>query len=170
MNQEPGKENGSGEVEQAEMVAYLDGELDVEQVAAVEQRLAADSQYRLRLQQLQQAWDLLDELPRRRADDKFTRSTVEIIVLKARDEADQRAATASWRKWLPTAAGLLLLLAVPLAAYFGSMYVVTKENRQLVRDLPVIEKVNEYRQSESIDFLRMLVKEGLFDTENGHGR
>ena len=87
MSQEAENVNDSTRIEQAEMVAYLDGELDVQQVADVEKRLSEDPEYRVRLQQLQQAWDLLDELPRSKGDEQFTRSTVEIVVVKAREEA-----------------------------------------------------------------------------------
>ena len=45
-----------------EIVAYLDGELDMETAAKVERRLADDPRYNARLNQLQRAWDMLDNL------------------------------------------------------------------------------------------------------------
>jgi anti-sigma factor RsiW len=59
-----------------ELVAYLDGELDAAARQSVEERLARDAEYRSHLQSLQQAWDLLDELPRSSASESFTRTTV----------------------------------------------------------------------------------------------
>jgi len=162
MSQEAENVNDSTRIEQAEMVAYLDGELDVQQVADVEKRLSEDSEYRVRLQQLQQAWDLLDELPRSKGDEQFTRSTVEIVVVKAREEAERRA-------WLPRLGGLLLVVGVSLAGYLLSWQLANRDNRQLIQDLPVIEKMSQYKQAESLEFLRMLVKEGVFETEGKDG-
>jgi len=162
MSQEAENVNDSTRIEQAEMVAYLDGELDVQQVADVEKRLSEDSEYRVRLQQLQQAWDLLDELPRSKGDEQFTRSTVEIVVVKAREEAERRT-------WLPRLGGLLLVVGVSLAGYLLSWQLANRDNRQLVQDLPVIEKMSQYKQAESLEFLRMLVKEGVFETEGKDG-
>ena len=162
MSQEAENVNDSTRIEQAEMVAYLDGELDVQQVADVEKRLSEDSEYRVRLQQLQQAWDLLDELPRSKGDEQFTRSTVEIVVVKAREEAERRT-------WLPRLGGLLLVVGVSLAGYLLSWQLANRDNRQLIQDLPVIEKMSQYKQAESLEFLRMLVKEGVFETEGKDG-
>mgnify|MGYP001456285460 FL=1 len=162
MSQEAENVNDSIRIEQAEMVAYLDGELDVQQVADVEKRLSEDSEYRVRLQQLQQAWDLLDELPRSKGDEQFTRSTVEIVVVKAREEAERRT-------WLPRLGGLLLVVGVSLAGYLFSWQLANRDNRQLIQDLPVIEKMSQYKQAESLEFLRMLVKEGVFETEGKDG-
>ena len=169
MSQDPENADAPIRIEQAEMVAYLDGELDVQQVADVEKRLSEDPEYRVRLQQLQQAWDLLDELPRSRADDQFTRSTVEIVVLKAREEVIQRAAVPAWRTWLPRLGALLLVVGAGLAGYLLSWQAATRENRQLVQDLPVIEQVSQYKQAKSLDFLRLLVEERLFETEGDNG-
>ena len=162
MSQEAENVNDSTRIEQAEMVAYLDGELDVQQVADVEKRLSEDPEYRVRLQQLQQAWDLLDELPRSKGDEQFTRSTVEIVVVKAREEAERRT-------WLPRLGGLLLVVGVSLAGYLFSWQLANRDNRQLIQDLPVIEKMSQYKQAESLEFLRMLVKEGVFETEGKDG-
>lgn len=169
MNQDPENVSDSARIEQAEMVSYLDGELDAQQVADVEKRLSEDHEYRLRLQQLQQAWDLLDELPRSRADDQFTRSTVEIVVVKARDEINQLGRLPAWRRQLPLLLGLLLVLGITFTGYLLSWRAATADNRRFLEDLPVIEQVGEYRQAESVEFLRLLVKEGLFETEHEDG-
>jgi anti-sigma factor RsiW len=168
MSQDPEKVSDSTRIEQAEMVAYLDGELDVQQVADVEKRLSEDHEYRLRLQQLQQAWDLLDELPRSRADDQFTRSTVEIVVVKARDEINQLGSLPAWRRRLPLLLGFLLVMGTTLTGYLLSWRAATADNRRFIKDLPVIEKVSQYRDAESLEFLRLLVKEGLFEAEHGN--
>ena len=70
-----------------ELVAYLDGELDASGAARIERRLADDAAYRARLAQLERAWDMLDTLQRSEANDDFARSTVEMIAIKAVDDA-----------------------------------------------------------------------------------
>ena len=41
-------------------------------------------------------------------------------------------------------------------------------NRQLLSDLPVLQRLDEYRQIDDLEFLRMLHREGLFGEEDGH--
>lgn len=148
-----------------ELVAYLDGELEAAAAARVERRLADDPPYRARLARLQQAWDLLDSLQRTEADDDFTRSTVEMVALKA--TSDVQAENSAVRRsrglaWLGLAA------AVCLAAAMGYTLVqkrLTRADRELVRDLPVIQKIDEYANVESVEFLQRLQNEGLFAAE-----
>jgi anti-sigma factor RsiW len=93
-----------------ELVAYLDGELDPSGAARVERRLADDAAYRSRLAQLQRAWDLLDTLQRSEANDDFARSTVEMIAVKAIDDAQTGQMRAVRRRsfaWLSIAAAAL---------------------------------------------------------------
>src|ERR1043166_7067282 len=73
-----------------EIVAYLDGELDSEAEARVARRLGDDPAYRPRLNQLQQAWDLLDNLRGTEADDEFTASTVAMVAVQAEQESKSR--------------------------------------------------------------------------------
>src|SRR5438309_11913316 len=70
-----------------EIVAYLDGELDSVAEAQVVRRLSEDAAYRARLGQLQQAWDMLDNLRRTEADDEFVQSTVAMVAVQGEAEA-----------------------------------------------------------------------------------
>src|SRR5688572_28086867 len=70
-----------------QIVAYLDGELDAETEARVVRRLAEDAAYRSRLSQLQQAWDLLDNLRGSEGDEDFVQSTVAMVAVQAEEEA-----------------------------------------------------------------------------------
>lgn len=148
-----------------EIVAYLDGELDAETEARVVRRLSEDATYRARLAQLQQAWDLLDNLRRTEADDEFVQSTVAMVAVQADIEAKSQSFKQVRRRnytWLAAAGvGLLSLLCgfVALQRY------LTRDNRNLVRDLPVIEHVNEYRNIEDVEFLKQLERENLFAAE-----
>ena len=150
-----------------ELIAYLDGELDEPKRIEVEQRLAAEEEYRRRLRSLERAWDMLDLLPTAQASDDFTRSTVEMTIETAADEAQtQQLRTRQSRRKSMLIGGAALVVAAA-AGYAAVMVGLDSENRQLVRDLPVIESVDQYRTVENVEFLHRLVDEGLFAEPEG---
>jgi hypothetical protein len=63
-----------------QLTAYLDGELSAEEASGIENRLVDDEGLRVRLAELREAYDLLDELPETPHNQRFTRSTLEIVV------------------------------------------------------------------------------------------
>lgn len=148
-----------------ELVAYLDGELDAEASREVERRLSQDARYRQMLRQLQHSWDLLDRLPKADVSDVFTQSTVAMIAVTAADDVEEMKARGTRRKkavwWLGTGS----VAASFLVGYLLVSSVADRENKRLLRDLPVIERMDEYRYADSIEFLRMLDGEGLFVQE-----
>ena len=147
------------------MVAYLDGELDAEASRDVERRLSQDAQYRQKLRQLQKSWDLLDRLPKADVSDVFTQSTVAMIAVTAADDVEEMKTKNTKRKktvwWLGTGS----IAASFLVGYLLVFAVANRENKRLLRDLPVIERMDEYRYADSIEFLQMLDAEGLFAEE-----
>jgi len=134
-----------------QFVAYLDGELDAAAASEIERRLAREPQVQRELQQLQQAWDLLDRLPQAELDDKFTRSTVEMIAVAAEEAAERpaRPRAARWG-WARKVAALAMACAAGFAIVrFGW----PDANEQLLRDLPLLENLEAYRQTPSVEFL-----------------
>jgi anti-sigma factor RsiW len=148
-----------------ELVAYLDGELDSEESLRVERRLADDPSYRLALQELEKAWDLLDALPRSHPGEDFTRTTVEMVVLSARQDVEEIKVKGQRRRWTALLTVALLVVAAALAGFGGVYWTAAMPNRQLVRDLPVIENMEYYRHADSLEFLRRLESESLFDED-----
>ena len=147
------------------LVAYLDGELAADEQVRVERRLAVDPEFRARLAQLQRAWDLLDSLERTEADEDFARSTVEMVAVKAADDVQAERNKSRLRQaWLYAVGGTAMAMSL-IAGYLLVARVADRPNRELVRDLPVIERVDEYRNAESVEFLRELHQEGLFAQE-----
>ena len=148
-----------------QLVSYLDGELDAETSREVERRLAEDENYRRELRHLQRAWDMLDELPSSEVSESFTQTTVEMVALSTAQDIEQTKSQFKRR------GRLLWVLAggsAVVAAGVGYMIVssiLTRPNRQLVNDLPVIENVELYRVADSVEFLRDLAKEDLFGDE-----
>ena len=146
----------------ADLVAYLDGELDARQTQAVEERLSSDAAYRRQLRELQQAWDLLDQLPKADVDETFTRTTVAMVAVSASGDVEQaQVRRGRTRRWL-WSIGSVATVAALAAGYVAVSIVVSRENRRLLRDLPVIERLDEYRYVDSVEFLRTLEREGLF--------
>jgi hypothetical protein len=63
-----------------QLTAYLDGELSAEEASRIENRLVDDEGLRVRLAELRKAYDLLDELPETPHNQRFTRSTLELVI------------------------------------------------------------------------------------------
>ena len=63
-----------------QLTAYLDGELPPFEATALERSLVDDERLRLRLAELRHAYDLLDEIPETPHDQRFTKSTMELVI------------------------------------------------------------------------------------------
>ncbi|MBI2823294.1 MAG: hypothetical protein HYX69_01235 [Planctomycetia bacterium] len=153
-----------------QLVSYLDGELDADESSRVEQAMAADPGVRQELRQLEHCWHLLDELPRTEVDESFARSTVEMIAVKAEEDLETRQAELPRRRrraWLVAGGSIA---AAALVGYFAVSGLSNRTNDELLRDLPVIENLEQYRQVDDIEFLRKLKDRGFLDAEGDHDR
>jgi anti-sigma factor RsiW len=146
-----------------DLVAYLDGELDGESSRRIEELLSAHPSLRLTLQQLDRTWELLDTLDKPQPAERFTRSTLEMVTAAAVEDVEEGRTPAARRR--RTALAGASLLAAALAGFLAVYGLWPDPNRQLLEDLPVLENLDEYRQVDDIEFLRMLRQEGLFAGE-----
>ncbi len=164
---EPQVTSHDDQFDEDDLVAYLDGELDATTAHQLELRLASDPDYRKQLRELQASWDLLEELPRPEVDQAFTQSTVSMIALRAADESPRgRRELRNVATWMFGLAGAALAGA---AGYMTVLTLHSAPDRQLIRDLPVIERMDMYQAAESTAFLRQMIREGLFEEENSNG-
>jgi anti-sigma factor RsiW len=152
------------EQEQANLVAYLDGELTGEAARAVEAKLSLDPAARAEVQSLQRTWELLDYLPRPQPTDRFTHRTLErLSPLRAVEAArwTRRGLAAGW------AAALLL---AGWAGYAAFSWIVpnTPGERELLQDLRLIENKRYYDLVEDLDFWRALDTPELFGDQQGN--
>ncbi|MEN6450192.1 MAG: hypothetical protein ABFC96_06860 [Thermoguttaceae bacterium] len=148
-----------------QLVAYLDGELDAESGRRIEALLASDPEVRGRLQSLERTWDLLDELDAAPVGEPFTHTTLEMVAVAAREEVEQERAVAPRRRRRRRLAILGAILAAAVLGFLSIALLTPDPNRQLLVDLPVLVNLDEYRQVASVEFLRLLRKEKLFDAE-----
>ena len=162
MNAEPKPTEETQDDFPADLVAYLDGELDVEQTRIVEERLSHDADYRRQLRELQTAWDLLDFLPAADVDESFTRTTVAMVAVSASGDVERVAERRGRRKSRLWWTGTVAAATAFAAGYAAVAVVVSRENRRLLRDLPVIQRLDQYRYADNVEFLRLLEREGLF--------
>lgn len=160
-----GDERVAVDAVEEELVAYLDGELPAEDVERIELRLAQDQDFHQRLLRLQKAWDMLDYLPKVEPSESFTRSTVEMVTQSLEQEVTQ-IRRKRWHRGVWISAGLACLVLLSAAIGYGVIrWNQEAPNRQLVKDLPVIENSDLYRNADSITFLEKLAEEGLFENE-----
>jgi len=148
-----------------QLVSYLDGELDAAASSQVEHALSQDARVRNELQQLERCWYLLDELPRQEVDESFTRSTVEMIAVRAEEELAVEKDDLPKRRrhaWM-LAGGTCLVAAI--AGFFAVSRFNDRENRKLLEDLPLVENLDQYRQVEDVAFLRALQAKNLLPGE-----
>ena len=165
MSTDPQTPGAATKIPEEDLVAYLDGELDAETSRQIEAQLATDAVARRAVQRFEQAWDALDTLPRSDLDEAFTRSTVEMVAISAASDVDELKAQTRRRRALALAGLAASALVATLAGFSAMYWQLTAPNRQLVRDLPVIENMEYYRHAESLEFLRRLEAEGLFSDE-----
>jgi hypothetical protein len=168
MSQEPVElEENQPQPLEERLVAYLDGELDDAEVRKVEELVAADPKAREVLAGLDHAWTLLDKLSPASVDDVFTRTTIEMVSVKAAEDlAGQQAAIPRRRRrrWLIGAGSLAILAA---AGFFGVALFWPNPNRELLQDLPVLEDLDEFQRvfnknDQDVQFLRLLHQHKLF--------
>lgn len=148
--------------DEEQLVAYLDGELDANSADAVEQRLARDESFRALLARLQNAWDLLDELPQPTVDESFTQTTVEMVAVKMSEGAASETVAMHREARVRNLGWIVAVAACSVVGFFGVRQWQTGPDRALLHDLPVIEKIDEYSEVEDLEFLLALYEEGLF--------
>lgn len=147
-----------------ELVAYLDGELTPELRRSLEQRLASDPHIRTELRSLDQAWNVLDELPQTATDDRFTRSTIEMITVTAEQELKQSRSlpTHSWKNsHVVSNVGRYWRVAVVCCGIFAATFFLAslgllREERQFVTSLPIVANLDALGQVQSLAFLQEL--------------
>jgi anti-sigma factor RsiW len=159
------------EKDRADLVAYLDGELDAEASQAIEARLARDPRLRSELDVLRRTWNLLDFLPKPEPSSNFANRTLERLgpADTAPRPLPRKRALPRWAFGTGWAAAVLLAVAGGYSALtlaFRALPVRPEPTDQdLVRDLRVIENKRIYDLVDDMDFLKDLDNPDLFGEE-----
>lgn len=142
--------------ERLEIVAYLDGEAPPEVASQIEAKINQSVSARLEVEALRKTWDVLDYLPRPPARPDFTSRTMTMAAQRGERAVESGRTALSWARtalmallWLAGVAAFLLI------GYLG-MSQAPDRHRRLLQDLPVLERLEEYRAAKDIDFLRAL--------------
>ena len=152
-----------------QLVAYLDAELDDADARRIEELLASDAEVRQTLEKLEATWGLLDHLDQAHVDEVFTQSTLEMVAVAAAEDVQKQQAEAPRlrrRRWWIAGGGMV---AAGAAGFLAVLLFWPNPNQQLLRDLPVLERLDQYRQIDDGDFLQRLLdhREELFAEEPG---
>lgn len=152
--------------QRADLVAYLDGELDDITTQEMEHLLTVSSEARHEVDMLTRTFSLLDSLPRPTASEEFTRKTFSTLKTESAKESwTERPWYRHARRGLVAVSWLVGLLVAVCTAYYAANRAAPAADRALIRELPVIENLDEYSDIGGIDELRELAKHGVFDED-----
>lgn len=147
-----------------DLVAYLDGELPDAKSQSIDQVLARSEVARHEVEALARTWEMLDVLPTPKAPPEFTERTMtNLKVGETPFDVTQQAWFGTVKKG---AVALVWIAALTASAWFGfqiTYALIANPSQQLLVDLPLIQKIDQYREVESVDFLDKLQKSRLFD-------
>jgi anti-sigma factor RsiW len=153
-------------VERANLVAYLDGELNDAEARAIATKLTQSATARREIEALEKTWDLLDYLPRPQASEHVTtRTLTEVRQLSLKGGRFESAAQQAVRR-----AGRAALWALASFLAFGLGYVLTllvwpNPTARLARDLPIAEHLDEYRDVGTFEYLKALADSPEFSSD-----
>ena len=149
--------------ERADLVAYIDGELPEAPSRVISTKLTQSATARREVEMLQKTWELLDHLPRPQAPEQFSEKTISQIRRLEMKHHAWEPAIAEWSARLARIAVYLLLTAVSLGAGFAcTRWVWPDPTMRLVQDLTLAERLDEYLEVGSFDFLKELAESKEF--------
>ena len=147
-----------------DLVAYLDGELPDEEVQQIDHIIARSEVARHEVEALARTWEMLDVLPSAKASDDFASKTMTNLKVM---EAPFILEDQWWYPYLRRAGvncGWVLCLG--LSGWLGfqiTRHWVPNPHDELLKDLPVIENLDQYQDVREIEFLNLLKQSSVFD-------
>ncbi|TWU44057.1 hypothetical protein Q31b_15920 [Novipirellula aureliae] len=136
------------------LVAYVDGELSIPDRDALEQRLLNDEALRLRLQALQQGWDLLDNFSPSNPSEQLVESTMELVVADLVKTKPKPTSAMGRNRWaIGTASITFCAMIITAAAIFSIQH--SRYNRELI-DLGLAENLDAYYDGRDLQLMRDL--------------
>jgi hypothetical protein len=183
----PSPEPNDDEPLDADLIAYLDGELEDDAAKEVEDRLTNDSQLRRRAEAYKKTFDLLDYLPKREPTADFATRTITrlqpaVTVPHTPSEGQHSSnpsasgvsmlgsgAMPSTRgSWIPRIIFGILAILAGVGGYFGhaALKPILEPSRQLsLEDISLIEMLPLYYGVDDLEFAQSLDTADLFGTD-----
>ncbi len=150
--------------QRADLVAYLDGELDDSETRSIEETLAKSPAARRDVEMLSRAWDMLDLLPRLDPGEEFTQQTISRLRAVEQGKQATTAKLGVWtRRCLVAAIWMAGLATAILCGIFTAVQTLPNEGQQMIDDFPVVEKLDLYESVGSLEFLEELERRDLFE-------
>jgi len=153
--------------DRANLVAYLDGELTDADARALATKITLSVTARREIESLQLAWELLDYLPRPEPSEDLATRTLSIAQLHG--ARGGRASAVAGRAGIVVAriVAVAAVAAVTLMIGFATTrWLWPDPSSRLLRDLPIAEHLDEYREVGSIEFLNLLSNSSAFSEED----
>jgi anti-sigma factor RsiW len=175
----------------AELIAYLDGELDEGAAKEMERRLNQEPELKTAAERYKRTWELLDYLPQPDPSPTFTTRTIDkMAVLRPMQASISQPMSpiaaepvkeitvpatkiAIWR-WLAVAAVALLLFVFGygISGFSGRRHAQPDEREvqeQMARDLRVLDHWNLYQYGDDVTFVETLARPDYFGEDaSGH--
>ena len=172
---------------QADLIAFLDGEMDEATAREFEGRLRREPSLRAEAEALKRTWELLDFLPQPEPSPTFTSRTLDkVAVLRpatsvavpivevANSPPTRRRPQRLWPKVVAvaTAAALLFVGAFGLSGSLSRKPASTEgakpAEEQMAQDLRVLDNLPLYQYADDLNFILGLDQPDLFGDEAGH--
>lgn len=177
LTSDPGIIHVSSSQSNENLIAYLDGELPEDEASAVEQSLVEDAGVRRDVEQLSRTYDLLDLLPALRASDGFAEKTLTAIrSVQPESPSESESDRVSTRPqhdfsrrltfWAVRVAAFCGLLVAAQIGFNSSFRQNSESIDELLLELPLIERLDEYREIGDVQFLRSLSESRLLDEQD----
>lgn len=148
--------NPLSQAQREQLVAYLDGELSAEESRAIESQLSSSGSVRKEMQRLDKIWHALDDLPQVTVDDRFSRSTVELITQDAEQQVSQLTTAMPQQRRQRRWGAWIACLATAMVGFVLMRAAATSEDRRLLQQLPVIYGADALQQFQSVAYLQAL--------------
>lgn len=139
-----------------QIVSYLDGELPPVENDLIERQLVEDDAFRAELQSLDRAWSALDALPANKVDDRFSKTTLELVVDVAKQELAEKTLALPVQRRKHWLANLVLALTTGVLALLAVSVARENPNGRLLADLPAIQYIGIYTQFQDVSYLSAL--------------
>ncbi len=149
--------------ERANLVAFLDGELDDVDAQKFEEKSARSISIRKELTALEKTWNMLDWLPRPEAPGDFASQTISRIHSQAIRAELIEGQLMRWSGVAAKSLTWVVSIAAMAAVGFGLLRFAWRDpSRELIGHLTILENLETYRSIPDLKFLDDISRIGLF--------